>query len=148
MEQNFNLQFARNFALFFILRRVVTMEALKPFAVANYKQEPEPFPYLRHKDPFTFDIGLEVDKLHEILHYTLYVTSSFFATCQLTELNSGAGGNQAGLRGRGHGCVSFQFPLHVLDDEAAAGAPHRHRVQHAARGSPRLRHNIRPGNQH
>jgi len=40
---------------------VVTMEALKPFAVANYKQEPEPFPYLRHKDPFTFDIGLEVE---------------------------------------------------------------------------------------
>jgi len=39
---------------------VVTMEALKPFAVDNYKQEPEPFPYLRHSDPYTFDVALEV----------------------------------------------------------------------------------------
>ena len=48
------------------------MEALKPFAVANYKQEPEPFPYLRHTDPFTFDIGLEVDKLHVTLIIYMY----------------------------------------------------------------------------
>jgi len=39
---------------------VVTMEALKPFAVDNYKQDPEPFPYLRHSDPYTFDVALEV----------------------------------------------------------------------------------------
>jgi len=39
---------------------VVTMEALKPFAVANYEQDPKPFPYLRHEDPYTFDVALEV----------------------------------------------------------------------------------------
>jgi fumarylacetoacetase len=36
------------------------MEALKPFAVDNYKQEPEPFPYLRHQDRYTFDVDLTV----------------------------------------------------------------------------------------
>merc|ERR1739844_741088 len=39
---------------------VVTMEALKPFAVPNYEQDPAPFPYLRHSDPYTFDVALEV----------------------------------------------------------------------------------------
>ena len=39
---------------------VVTMEALKPFAVPNYAQDPAPFPYLQHSDPYTFDIHLEV----------------------------------------------------------------------------------------
>ena len=39
---------------------VVTMEALMPFAVANYSQDPAPFPYLQHNDPFTFNIDLEV----------------------------------------------------------------------------------------
>merc|ERR1711970_1393471 len=39
---------------------VVTMEALKPFVVPNYVQDPPPFPYLRHEDPYTFDIHLEV----------------------------------------------------------------------------------------
>jgi hypothetical protein len=36
------------------------MEALRPFAVENYKQEPEPFPYLRHQDRYTFDVDLTV----------------------------------------------------------------------------------------
>jgi len=40
---------------------VVTMEALKPFAVANYEQDPAPFSYLRHPDPFTFNIELDVE---------------------------------------------------------------------------------------
>merc|ERR1711962_574873 len=40
---------------------VVTMEALKPFAVPNYAQDPAPFPYLRHTDPFTFNIELDVE---------------------------------------------------------------------------------------
>merc|ERR1712110_564244 len=40
---------------------VVTMEALKPFAVPNYEQDPAPFPYLRHPDPFTFNIELDVE---------------------------------------------------------------------------------------
>merc|ERR1712168_1260727 len=39
---------------------VVTMEALKPFLVDNYKQDPQPFPYLRHQDPYTYNIKLEV----------------------------------------------------------------------------------------
>merc|ERR1712117_741977 len=39
---------------------VVTMEALKPFAVNNYEQDPKPFPYLQHSDKYTFDIDLEV----------------------------------------------------------------------------------------
>jgi fumarylacetoacetase len=36
------------------------MEALKPFLVDNYKQEPEPFPYLRHQDRYNFDVDLTV----------------------------------------------------------------------------------------
>jgi len=39
---------------------VVSMEALKPFAVENYKQDPVPFPYLQHKDKYCFDIKLSV----------------------------------------------------------------------------------------
>ncbi|XP_003738254.1 fumarylacetoacetase [Galendromus occidentalis] len=39
---------------------IVTMEALEPFKTANYKQHPEPMPYLRHSDPFSFEINLEV----------------------------------------------------------------------------------------
>lgn len=39
---------------------VVTMEALSPFAVDNYVQDPEPFPYLKHDDKYTYDIQLEV----------------------------------------------------------------------------------------
>jgi len=39
---------------------VVTMEALQPFAVPNYEQDPAPFPYLRHEDNYTFDVDLEV----------------------------------------------------------------------------------------
>ena len=36
------------------------MEALEPFKVANYPQDPEPFPYLKHGDDYNFDINLEV----------------------------------------------------------------------------------------
>ncbi|XP_003388584.1 PREDICTED: fumarylacetoacetase-like [Amphimedon queenslandica] len=39
---------------------VVTMDALKPFICENPVQDPVPFPYLRHSDPFSFDINLEV----------------------------------------------------------------------------------------
>ncbi|KAM9831874.1 fumarylacetoacetase [Neosynchiropus ocellatus] len=39
---------------------VVPMEALLPFAVPNALQDPEPLPYLQHKDPYTFDINLFV----------------------------------------------------------------------------------------
>ncbi|XP_057370834.1 fumarylacetoacetase-like [Daphnia carinata] len=39
---------------------VVTMEALEPFKVSNYPQDPEPFAYLKHADDYNFDINLEV----------------------------------------------------------------------------------------
>jgi len=39
---------------------VVTVDALMPFALENVKQEPEVFPYLKHDDPFRFDVKLEV----------------------------------------------------------------------------------------
>lgn len=39
---------------------IVTMEALEPFKVANYPQDPAPLPYLRHNDNYNFDINLEV----------------------------------------------------------------------------------------
>ncbi|KAK3598007.1 hypothetical protein CHS0354_042361 [Potamilus streckersoni] len=39
---------------------VVTMDALQPFKVPNAEQNPKPFPYLFHEDPFSFDIRLEV----------------------------------------------------------------------------------------
>lgn len=40
---------------------VVTMEALAPFTVDNYKQDVVPFPYLQHDDTYNFDIMLQVD---------------------------------------------------------------------------------------
>jgi len=39
---------------------VVTMEALSPFVLPNIAQNPLALPYLRHDDPYTFDINLEV----------------------------------------------------------------------------------------
>ncbi|XP_071776956.1 fumarylacetoacetase [Centroberyx gerrardi] len=39
---------------------VVPMEALLPFAEPNAIQEPEPLPYLRHDDAYTFNINLSV----------------------------------------------------------------------------------------
>lgn len=37
------------------------MEALKHFIVPNAEQDPKPFPYLQHDDPYNFDINLEVE---------------------------------------------------------------------------------------
>lgn len=39
---------------------IVPIEALQDFKVPNRVQDPEPLPYLRHDDPFNFDINLEV----------------------------------------------------------------------------------------
>ncbi|XP_070353293.1 fumarylacetoacetase isoform X4 [Equus asinus] len=39
---------------------VVPMDALMPFAVPNLEQDPRPLPYLRHDQPYTFDINLSV----------------------------------------------------------------------------------------
>merc|ERR550539_297922 len=89
---------------------VVTMKALKPFAVPNYEQDPAPFPYLRHPDPFTFNIELDVE-IHP----------------------------KDGQRGHR---VQVQLQIHVLDDEAAACAPHSDRLQHETRRSARLRNHL------
>ena len=35
---------------------VVPMEALMPFSVANYPQDPRPLPHLCHEDEYNFDI--------------------------------------------------------------------------------------------
>ncbi|CAH1639014.1 unnamed protein product [Spodoptera littoralis] len=40
---------------------IVTIEALRPYVVDNFPQDPTPFAYLRHDDKFNFDIKLEVD---------------------------------------------------------------------------------------
>nr|CDJ87545.1 unnamed protein product [Haemonchus contortus] len=39
---------------------IVTIEALRPYMVENPKQDPAPLSYLKHSDPFTLDINLEV----------------------------------------------------------------------------------------
>ena len=39
---------------------VVTLDALEPFRCQGPAQEPTPLPYLRTKEPYSFDIGLEV----------------------------------------------------------------------------------------
>jgi hypothetical protein len=36
------------------------MAALQPFLVQNPPQDPQPLPYLRHSDPYSIDINLEV----------------------------------------------------------------------------------------
>jgi len=36
------------------------MAALQEFAISNAPQEPVPFPYLRHSDPYSFDVKLSV----------------------------------------------------------------------------------------
>lgn len=50
---------AKNFATS-ISPWVVTMEALMPFVLKGEEQDPKPFKYLQHQDPFTFNINLEV----------------------------------------------------------------------------------------
>lgn len=39
---------------------VVSVEALQPFVVDNFPQDPTPFSYLQHQTKFNFDINLEV----------------------------------------------------------------------------------------
>jgi fumarylacetoacetase len=50
---------AKNFATT-ISPWVVPMEALIPFLLQGEEQNPTPFSYLKHDDPYTFDIKLEV----------------------------------------------------------------------------------------
>lgn len=47
------------------------MEALEPFKVENHEQSPEPFQYLQHSDPYSFNINLTVDlKRKFVFSYT------------------------------------------------------------------------------
>jgi fumarylacetoacetase len=39
---------------------IVTLDALEPFRVAGPQQDPQPLPYLRLDEPFSYDINLEV----------------------------------------------------------------------------------------
>lgn len=57
---------------------VVTMDALKPFAVPNEAQDPKPLPYLEHSDNYTFDINLTVDLVCEGLPSAVTVSRSNF----------------------------------------------------------------------
>lgn len=57
---------------------VVTMDALKPFAVPNAKQDPTPLPYLQHSDNYTFDIKLDVALKCEGLPQAVTVARSNF----------------------------------------------------------------------
>lgn len=53
---------------------VVTIQALEAFKVANYVQDPKPFPYLAHEDPFTFDIPLTVSIKRRCFRFNYYYT--------------------------------------------------------------------------
>lgn len=65
---------------------VVTMEALAPFIVDNYKQDMTPFPYLHHDDPYNFDIMLQVDIKRECLIFSRVLSLSV-PYLQMHELN-------------------------------------------------------------
>ncbi|KAJ8714885.1 hypothetical protein PYW08_004866 [Mythimna loreyi] len=57
---------------------VVTIEALRPYIVNNFPQDPKPFAYLRHDDNFNFDIKLEVDLKSEKSPVTTTICRSNF----------------------------------------------------------------------
>src|SRR5213075_2591978 len=57
---------------------VVTLEALEPFRRPLPKQDPEPMPYLRAKDDFTFDIQLEASLQTSSMNAAHVITRSNF----------------------------------------------------------------------
>ncbi|XP_033258871.2 fumarylacetoacetase isoform X5 [Orcinus orca] len=57
---------------------VVPMDALMPFAVPNQEQDPKPLPYLRHDQPYTFDINLSVTLKGEGMNQAATVCRSNF----------------------------------------------------------------------
>lgn len=68
---------AKNFATT-ISPWIVTMEALMPFVCKGVEQDPKPFNYLQHDDPYTFDINLDVlIKIPEIECETILAKSNF-----------------------------------------------------------------------
>jgi fumarylacetoacetase len=75
---------AKNFATQ-ISPWVVPMAALKPFLCKSEEQEPKPMPYLRHDDPFSFDIKLEVAlKVPEIPDKEVVICRSNFTNLYWT----------------------------------------------------------------
>lgn len=67
---------AKNFASS-ISPWIVTMDALEPFRVESPKQDPEPFPYLRHQGANSYDIHLEVAIAPEGEEATTVTRSNF-----------------------------------------------------------------------
>ncbi|KAJ8271553.1 hypothetical protein COCON_G00104120 [Conger conger] len=57
---------------------VVPMEALLPFAHPNAVQDPEPLPYLRHADAYTFNINLFISLKGEAMKEAATITKSNF----------------------------------------------------------------------
>ncbi|KAG5849047.1 hypothetical protein ANANG_G00105910 [Anguilla anguilla] len=57
---------------------VVPMEALLPFAQPNAAQDPEPLPYLRHADAYTFNINLFVSVKGEVMKEAATIVKSNF----------------------------------------------------------------------
>ncbi|XP_057695608.1 fumarylacetoacetase [Corythoichthys intestinalis] len=57
---------------------VVPMEALLPFAEPNPVQDPQPLPYLRHVDPYTFDINLFVSLKGRLMKESTIICKSNF----------------------------------------------------------------------
>ncbi|KAG9352272.1 hypothetical protein JZ751_020685 [Albula glossodonta] len=57
---------------------VVPMEALLPFAQPNAVQDPEPLPYLRHADDYTFNINLFVSVKGEAMKEATTICKSNF----------------------------------------------------------------------
>ncbi|KAB0405116.1 hypothetical protein E2I00_016437 [Balaenoptera physalus] len=57
---------------------VVPMDALMPFAVPNPEQDPKPLPYLRHDQPYTFDINLSVTLKGEGMNQAATICRSNF----------------------------------------------------------------------
>src|SRR5204863_8286927 len=56
----------------------VTLEALEPFRKSLSPQHPEPLPYLRQKDDFTFDIQLEAHLKTLSMHAPHIITQTNF----------------------------------------------------------------------
>ncbi|CAF0754411.1 unnamed protein product [Brachionus calyciflorus] len=68
---------AKNFATT-ISPWVVPMEALMPFVLKGEEQNPKPFSYLQHDDPYTFDVNLEVNlKISELQEERTISRSNF-----------------------------------------------------------------------
>jgi fumarylacetoacetase len=57
---------------------VVTMDALSPFITENPRQFPEVSEYLRHSDPFNFDINLQVQLHGEDMREPHVISNSNF----------------------------------------------------------------------